>query len=83
MLSTLFPLLVVVGILCWVVLPGFILLAAAMGSRHEPAHPVWVRRCRGSDAADPCWVTDDAQYCPKHEVPPSRPDVSGQEIFIA
>jgi hypothetical protein len=83
MLSSLFPLLVVMGVLCWVVLPGLILLAAAMGLRHEPAGPVWVRRCRGSDPADRCWVTDEAKYCPKHEAPPSRPQLSGREIYIA
>lgn len=83
MLSSLFPLLVVVGILCWVVLPGLILVVAAVGSRREPARPVWVRRCQGSEPANPCWVTDEAEFCPRHERPPSRPETSGREIYIA
>lgn len=82
MLSSLVPLLVVVGVLCWVVCPAVILLAAAVGSRREPAGPVWVRRCRGSRPADPCWVTAEEEYCPKHEGLP-RPEGSGREIFIA
>lgn len=71
MLSSLVPLLVVVTVLCWVVLPAFVLVVAALGGRRDPAGPVWVRRCRGSDPADPCWVTEDTEYCPRHEV--SRP----------
>lgn len=46
MLSSLIPLFVVVGVLCWVVLPTVILLVAALGSRRRPSDPVWVRRCK-------------------------------------
>jgi DNA-binding SARP family transcriptional activator len=46
MLSSLVPLLIVVAVLCWVVLPAFILMAAAVGSRVGPSAPVWVRICR-------------------------------------
>jgi hypothetical protein len=82
MLSSLVPLLVVTGVLCWVVLPAVILLTAAVGPRRAPANPVWVRHCRASDAAHPCWVTGRTEYCPKHQVS-RRPEGSGREIFIA
>ena len=83
MLSSLPPLFVVVGLLCWVVLPGLILLVAVVGPRPGTARPVWVRRCQGSDPAAPCWVTREAEYCRRHEVPPAQHRVSGRELFIA
>ena len=66
MLSSLVPLLIVVAVLCWVVLPAFILMAAALGSRVEPSAPVWVRICRAADPDKPCWTTGDAEYCSRH-----------------
>ena len=83
MLSSLVPFLVVVGVLCWVVLPAVILLAAAVGSRREPTNPVWVRRCRASKSAEPCWATAEEEYCLKHEGLRFRPEAPGLEIFIA
>ncbi|MGH8993386.1 MAG: hypothetical protein ACRDZ7_17900 [Acidimicrobiia bacterium] len=87
MLSSLVPLLVVVGVLCWVVLPAVILVAAAVGSRRAPDGPVWFRPCKASDPADPCWVTEDDEYCLEHEGlrprPPGPPGTApGIEIFI-
>ncbi|MGH9041127.1 MAG: hypothetical protein ACRDZ3_12955, partial [Acidimicrobiia bacterium] len=73
MLSSLIPLFVVVGVLCWVVLPTVILLVAALGSRRRPSDPVWVRRCKASDPADPCWVTEESEYCARHEGVRLRP----------
>jgi hypothetical protein len=82
MLSSLVPLLVVGGVLCWVVLPVLILLTAAVGPRRAPANPVWVLRCRASDSVDPCWVTEETEYCRKHEGARPRPEGSSREIFI-
>ncbi|MDQ3943773.1 MAG: hypothetical protein M3357_01170 [Actinomycetota bacterium] len=82
MLSSLVPFMVVVGVLCWIVLPAVILLAAAVGPRRPPASPVWVRRCRAWRSADPCWVTAEEEYCPKHEGARLRPEPAGLEIFI-
>ena len=83
MLSSVVPLVVVVCALFWVVLPAVILLVAAVGPRRAPAHPVWVRHCRASDPAGPCWVTGEEEYCPKHQGARPRPEGSGREIFIA
>jgi hypothetical protein len=84
MLSSLLPLLVVVGVVCWIVLPTAFLVAAAFGSRRQPVNPVWVRRCRGSsDDGVVCWVPADAPYCPRHESHRAWPEGSGEEIFIA
>ena len=84
MLSSLVPLLVVVGVVCWIVLPAVVLMAAALGSRRQPVNPVWVRRCRGSsDGGEVCWVPAEVGYCPKHEAYRARHEGAGQEIFIA
>jgi hypothetical protein len=66
MLSSLVPFMVVVGVLCWIVLPAVVLLVAVVGPRRAPASPVWVRHCRASDPAVPCWVTGETEYCPAH-----------------
>ncbi|MGH9038338.1 MAG: hypothetical protein ACRD0O_21490 [Acidimicrobiia bacterium] len=83
MLSSLVPLLVVVAILCWVVLPAFILMAAAVGSRNDPAAPVWVRPCRASDPDKPCWATGEALYCTRHEGARLEAGDAGREVSIA
>jgi hypothetical protein len=82
MLSSLVPLVVVVCVLFWVVLPALILLVVAVGPRREPVHPVWVRHCRGSHPTRPCWVTGKEEYCPKHEGPRLRSGGPDLEIFI-
>jgi hypothetical protein len=84
----LLPLLVVVGVVCWIVLPTAVLVAAAVGSRRQHVNPVWVRRCRGSsEGGEVCWVPAEAEYCPRHEAFRPRaqdlPGRPGQEIFIA
>ncbi len=83
MLSSLLPLLVVVGVVCWIVLPAVVLVAAALGSRRQPVNPVWVRRCRGSSRDEVCWVPAEAAYCPRHESHRAWPEGPGDEIFIA
>lgn len=85
MMPSLGPFLVVMLMLSWVVLPLVVVIALAFGPRLLTPEPLWVRRCRRADPAEPesrpCWVPV-GERCPKHE--PIRPDpVPDYEPVIA
>lgn len=67
--------LLALGILCWVVLPASVLVAAVVWARWPREDPLWVRQCRPGDPADPaapgCWVPAD-ESCPRHDHPRYR-----------
>ncbi len=86
MMSSLGPFLVVVVVLSWVVLPVVTLVALTVGPRLLQPEPLLVRRCRGSDPADPasrpCWVPV-GEHCPRHSGSSPTDPFPGREPLIA
>ena len=78
--------LVVTGLVWGVVLPLAVLVAIWLEPHVLRPEPLYLRRCRRSNPADPasrpCWVPVD-ECCPKHDRFPREEDVPAREPLIA
>ena len=78
--------LLITGLVWGLVLPLAVLVAMWLEPRLLRPEPLWLRRCRSKNPADPasrpCWVPLQ-EHCPRHDRFPREEEVPLQEPLIA